>query len=99
MSSLHPSMSSGASLDRRDDHRRSIAKNLGDAAHDLGRIVTNPDDRVGADRARMLDHELESLRSCLLAETAEQRDIAAEECLQRSADRAEDVSRPNGDPA
>src|SRR5438445_11706779 len=41
----------------------------------------------------MLEHQLETFVARLFAQACEQRNIAADECLQRSADRAEDRSR------
>ncbi len=72
------------------DHRRAVAKDFGDAAHDLGGIVADADDGVCAQFLCVAMHQLERLVARFLAKAREQRNIAADERLQGPADRAED---------
>src|SRR5262249_17844769 len=81
------------------DHRRTIAQHFGDAVHDFGRVVVNADDRIRTHLLRMLQHELEGLAARPFAEAREQRNIAADQSLERAADAAEDRPRANHDAA
>jgi len=81
---------------RRHDDGSAIAQDLRYAAHDLGGIVTNPDHGIGAKFVGVSQHQLEGLGPGLLAKTAEERNVAAHERLEGSADRAENGSRANG---
>src|ERR1700674_4615212 len=81
-----------------DDDRCAVAQDFRDATHDLGGVVTNTDDCVGAMLASMFDHEVEGILACALAQLREKRDVAAEKGLKRPSDRTNDAPRPYDDP-
>src|SRR5476651_140342 len=84
--------------DRLDEHGGSVAKNLRDALHDLGGVVAQTDDGVRTEATRMFQHALERVSPRLLAEIGENRNVAANQCLQAGADRPENGTRTNNDP-
>src|ERR1035437_9104059 len=81
------------------DHGGAIAEHLGDALHDLRRVVAHADDRVRADVAGVAEHHVEGLGPGPLAELGEERDVPPDERLERAPDRAEDRARAHGDAA
>ncbi len=66
----------------RDDDGRAVTEDLGDALHELGRVVAHADDRVRADVPRVSEHHVERLVAGLLAELGEERDVSADERLE-----------------
>ena len=86
-------------FDRCDDDRGAVTEDFSHATHDLGRVVANPDDRVGALPASVFDHEVERILAGPLAEVGEERDVPADEGLERPANGPEDVAGPHDDPA
>src|SRR5262249_41599063 len=82
-----------------DDHGGAVAQDLGDPAHHFGGVIADADDRIRAQLLCVLEHQLERLAARLLAEAGEQRNVAADQRLQRAAQRAEDRSRANHDAA
>src|SRR5262249_2086611 len=62
-------------------------------------IVPRADDGVRADFSGMPDHDFERFSARLFAKLREERDIAADQCLETRADRAEDRARANCDSA
>src|SRR5690242_19038476 len=82
-----------AALRALDGHRGAVAQHLGDAVHDLRRVVANADHGVRALLLRMREHQLESFRARPFAQAREKRNVAADERLQRSADGAHDRAR------
>src|SRR6185369_4324549 len=85
------------SIARLDDDCGSVGEHLGDAVHDFGCVVTHTEDRVCAQLARMLEHQLERLKPGLFAQLGEKADVAAHDSLQRSAERSEDRPRADRD--
>src|SRR5581483_3754188 len=55
-------------LNRFDDDSGAISQDLGDALHHLGCVIARADDRVGAEIAGVLQHQVKRLGACLLAE-------------------------------
>src|SRR5215510_16489615 len=86
-------------LERLDDHGRSISQHFGDAVHYLVGVVAGADDGVRPDLGSVLDHDFKGLAARLLTKLREERDVAADECLQGSADRAKDRTRTHCDAA
>jgi hypothetical protein len=64
-----------------DDDGGAVAEHLGDAGHQLGGVVTDRDDAVGAEGGGMLGHLVVGFATGLLAEVRINRDVAAEERL------------------
>jgi len=79
------------------DTRRSIGEHFSYAAHNLCGIVTEAYDGVCAELRSMLDHDLECVAPCLLAQIRIEGDIAAEEDLETSSDISDQRSRANDD--
>src|SRR6266481_7999453 len=78
---------------RLDQHGRAVTQNFRHTLHDFGRVVAKPDDRVRAEIARVLQTEFERVLACFLAEIGQDRDVAANQGLQSSADRSDNRAR------
>src|SRR5262245_7241315 len=89
----------GLRRDWRDDDSSAVAEHLGDALHELRGVVADADHRVRTHLLGMIEHHVEGLGPRPLAELREQRDVAADEGLQRSADGPENRARANRDAA
>src|SRR5207249_10554153 len=66
-----------------DRHGGAVAQHLGDALHHLVRVVAHAHHGVGAQLRRVIEHEIEGLLTRLLAQLGEERDVAAEDGLER----------------
>src|SRR5262249_37935914 len=80
-------------------HCGAIGEDLGDAVGDLVRVVAHADHRIGAELARVLDHQLIGLLARLLGEVGVDGDVAAEDRLEARADVAEHAARAHRDAA
>src|SRR5712691_10303451 len=84
---------------RLDDNSGTVGENFGHAGREFGGVVTRSDDSVGADLCCVLDHDLKSIDTSLFTERGPDRDVPADDGLQRSADRRKDVARADDNPA
>src|SRR6266536_2079751 len=84
---------------RLDDNRGAVGENFGHASREFRRVVTRSDDRVGTDLCCVLDHDLKSIDTSLFTERGPDRDVPADNGLQRRADRRKDVARADDNPA
>jgi hypothetical protein len=73
----------------------TVAKYLGDTLHHFGCVVPHTDHGVCAHRGGMLKHTIEGVLPRFFAQSSEQRDVAAHQCLQACADGPE--YRPGAD--
>lgn len=80
-----------------DDDRRAVTQDFGHALHEFGRIVSDADNRIGTLLLRVFDHKFIRLFAGLLTQAGEERDVAADKCLQRSADRPDYRPRAHDD--
>src|ERR1039458_9535337 len=67
-------------------HRRAVAQHLAYARADLRRVVTDADDRVGAQLAGMADHLVERVLARPLAQRRVERDVPAKQALDMRAE-------------
>src|SRR5688572_4682719 len=84
---------------RNDPHRGPVAEHLRDPIHDLGGVVPDGDERIRAERLRVLYCERKCVGPRLLAQLRQERDVTAAKLLQQRSDRAEHGARANGDAA
>src|SRR5580765_555646 len=82
-----------------DDYCGAVREDLGHAGRHLVGVVAHRDDRIGAERGGVLPHEVEGLLARPFAELRVERDLAAEERLDRGAERGEDIARAHRDAA
>src|SRR5262249_36944337 len=78
-------------------HSGTVRQHFSDTLHDLGRVVTYTDDNVSTEFLGVLQHQVESVIARLVAEIAEERDVAADQRLQAGADGAHDRTRAHHD--
>src|SRR5215468_6795731 len=71
--------------DRLDVDGGAVRQHFGDTLHDFGRIVAGSDDGVATQFGGVLQHEIEGLGACLLAQIREQCDVPADQGLQSGA--------------
>src|SRR5690349_7661338 len=69
-----------------DDDGGAVTEHLGHTIENLGCIVADADDGIGSGLLGMREHLVEGVRARPLAEIGEERDVAADERLQRTAD-------------
>jgi hypothetical protein len=79
------------------DDSRPVGQNFGYALHDLRCVVAESDHRVSAHLIGVLNQQIERMLSGLLAKIRQDRDIATDDRLQSSSDRAKDRTRPYDD--
>jgi len=72
-----------------DQDCRAIGEHFGNALHELGRVVAGADDSVAAQFAGVSEHQIECFTARFFAKIGEQRDVAADQCLQSGANRPE----------
>lgn len=65
------------------DNGRSITEHLGHSIENLSGVVPNSDDGIGSELLGMSDHLAERVGSRAFAEIREERDVAADQRLQR----------------
>src|SRR5579859_5848494 len=80
-------------------YRRTVRQNFGDALHDLGGVIADANDGIGAELSGMLQHQIQRFLARPFAEIGEQRDIAADQCLQTGADGPENRTGTYNNPA
>src|SRR5207237_7714702 len=80
------------------DYSCAIAQHFRDAIHYLGGVIANAHNGVCTQLLRVREHQFKRLPARLFTKTREERDVAADERLQRAADGAEDGSRAHHDP-
>src|SRR2546423_13320825 len=85
--------SRSSSRSRFDEDCCAVAKNFRHALHDFSRIVAQTDDRVRAERPRVLQHPIERIAPRLFAEVGEDRNVSADERLQSRADGSKNRAR------
>jgi hypothetical protein len=69
--------------------RRSVTEYLGNAFHQLVRVITNADHRVGARQIRLVQHCIERLLAGSFSEFREKRDVPTQQGLQARTHGAE----------
>ena len=70
----------------------AVCEYFRDALHHFIRIVAHADDGVRSEFARVLHHDRVCFLAGFLAELREEGDVAAEDRLKASSDRAEDIT-------
>ena len=80
-------------------HRRAIGQHFGYAGGDFVGVVAHANDRVGGQLCGVLDHQLMGVGSRALAHFGIECDIAAQQCLQASADSSDNTSGADDDAA
>src|SRR5437763_8342145 len=80
-----------------DEDRRAVTKNFSHALHDFCGVVTQTDDGVRAESARVFEHSLERISPRLFAEIGEDRNVSADERLQSRADGSKNRARSDND--
>ncbi len=76
----------------------TVSQNFGYALHDFGGVIAHADDGVRAVFAGVLQKEFVGVFAGLLAEVREDGDIAADDCLESSAEISDDAARADDNP-
>src|SRR5436190_6135969 len=87
------------SAHRLDQYCSPVAEDFGYALHDLGCIIAQSNQRIGAECSRVSKTLFERILPRFLAEVCQDRDVSADERLQTSSDGAEDGTGANDNPA
>jgi len=68
-----------------DSHGGAVGQCLGNAVHELSGLLARAHDGIGTKFGCVLEHQVERIGACLLAEFAEQGSVAADNSLQARA--------------
>jgi hypothetical protein len=82
---------------RFDLHGRAVGQHLGDAFHDLVGVVAHGDDGVGPHLGRMGHQQVVGFLAGRLGQVDVDRQLAAEDRLDRAAEIADHAARADGD--
>ncbi len=77
----------------------AVGQDLGDALHHFGGVVAHADDSVCSVIAGVLQEKFVGVFASFLAKIGENRDVSADDGLQRRAEVSDDAARPDDDAA